>query len=708
MRYSPSGRQRRTSLSRFAIVGVVMSLMLFGLAPGAWAAIDTDDACPDPRNAGFVDTLQYPRDVREAINCLADYDITQGTSRTTFAPGVEVSRWQMALFLIRQAEIHGIDLPSGSSRGFTDIGGLPASTQRAINQLVQLNIAEGTGAARFSPDDPVTRWQMALFLTRLLDAAGIRLPSGTPQGFFDILVFPAETEKAINQLAQLRITEGTAKGQFSPDGFVTRWQMALFLTRTLEAGGVTPETAGVGGGGTKSAPKVGAPDLERVRFVDSDDARDETRLGFEFDETVAKTVDRDHFWLVGWDGTLTQASAASNSNDDDYDEVQADFDTSAYENAVAAAVTPGAVEDIDDLENTMGSYGLRQITVDSVDWPDDYPELVSVGRYDEDEKTVEFEFDLEEELEDDNDDLTLDGSDDDFYLVDEDGEIYRGDGDVDIEHNVVTVEFPDLSQSEWNAVVRGFVARGAVGEPGGLGNLPVAVDVSDSGRTDTPYITDVDLSDIDDGIVVFEFDQGLSPIANDSGNFMLVLHDGTVLVSEDEDRNDDDRNEVIVEFNGGAQLSSDLIIYATALDGAVDGFSSDPSAPDTYKMKYTFGSGDTAGPDLLSSEGTRVGLNSKTFRIVFTFDEDIDEGNTTFDEDVHLLGWDEDGDLVDISGGEVSIEDEVMTIEFDETDTGFDELEDDEVVRFGIYADEIADEFGFTSYPDGIGCDCDK
>ncbi len=46
----------------------------------------------------------------------------------------DVERWQMALFLTRQAEVHGLTLPSGADQGFTDLAGVPAAAVTAINQ----------------------------------------------------------------------------------------------------------------------------------------------------------------------------------------------------------------------------------------------------------------------------------------------------------------------------------------------------------------------------------------------------------------------------------------------------------------------------------------------------------------------------------------------------------------------------------------------
>lgn len=219
---------------------MVASIMVIGAAPAS-AAVNISDSCPATTpSAGFTDIGTFDATTQQAINCLALYDITQGTSATTYSPAADVTRWQMALFLIRQATQHKISLPSGTPQGFTDIAGLDAATQTAINQLAQLDITQGTSATTFSPDAPVTRWQMALFLTRLASKAGVVLPSGAPQGFGDLTGLSNEAQIAINQLAQLDIADGTSATTFDPLSNVNRWQMALFLTRTLAVGGVTP------------------------------------------------------------------------------------------------------------------------------------------------------------------------------------------------------------------------------------------------------------------------------------------------------------------------------------------------------------------------------------------------------------------------------------------------------------------------------------
>ena len=492
---------------------------------------------------------------------------------------------------------------------------------------------------------------MALFVTRLLDEIGVGLPSGLSQGFTDVVVLPGSTQKAINQLAQLDISEGTSTTTYSPFSGVTRGQMALFLTRTLQVGSVVPPPITGGVVTPRPAAPSGAPDLNRVSF--SADDSNQTKLLYQFDEPVSFTVSAGDVWLVGWNGDLTNPNSVAKSPTNDR-AVEAVFFNEDYDNAVAGVVTPGAVSDVDGHDNTTGSYPLRSITLDALDWPVDYPELVKIGVFDAGDDTVEFEFDQDVDF------IAL--AADHFHLVEKDGTLWTGadvtsdDGDETLE-----VEFAGMSTTQFSAVVRAFVDESAVEvDGGGVDNVTMGIDRSSGGRSDTPYLTSIDLTDADDGIVLFDFDQ---EVVAGSGEFQLVLHDGTVLDSTDATFDPLDADVVEVEFNGGAILPSDLVIYANVLDGAVKAFSDgEPSRPDTIAKKYTFRGYDTAGPDLVSSVGRAWrALSGDTFTIKLTFDEDVE---VAFSPVTELIGWDADGDLVDISGGTLTIDKKVVEIDF--------------------------------------------
>lgn len=142
------------------------------------------------------------------------------------------------------------------SAGFTDI----TSTQ--VDCIKYYGITKGTTATTYSPMETVTRWQMALFLTRMAVPAGITLGDGTGHGFTDIGGKSAEIQTAIGQIKQLGITVGKTATTFAPDDKTTREEMALFLTRLLKKATVGP------GGNTEYV--TGSTGAKEIKSNDTD------------------------------------------------------------------------------------------------------------------------------------------------------------------------------------------------------------------------------------------------------------------------------------------------------------------------------------------------------------------------------------------------------------------------------------------------------
>jgi hypothetical protein len=125
----------------------------------------------------FTDTAGL--DDSDSIEALRQLDVTRGIGDNRFDPYGAVPRWQMALFLTRTYEAAGNELPPATDHGFVDIGGSTGEAQVAINQLAGLGITRGTGPSTFSPDDLVTREQMASFVARLLERIWVLYPVAT-------------------------------------------------------------------------------------------------------------------------------------------------------------------------------------------------------------------------------------------------------------------------------------------------------------------------------------------------------------------------------------------------------------------------------------------------------------------------------------------------------------------------------------------------
>jgi hypothetical protein len=115
--------------------------------------------------------------------------------------------------------------------GFTDTAHLRAEFRQAIGWLANTGITTGVGSGLFDPEAVVTRWQMALFLKRFAEHLGVDKAWANLDGFTDTGHLRDEFRQAIGWLATTEITTGVGPGLFDPDGVVTRSQMVTFLHR---------------------------------------------------------------------------------------------------------------------------------------------------------------------------------------------------------------------------------------------------------------------------------------------------------------------------------------------------------------------------------------------------------------------------------------------------------------------------------------------
>jgi hypothetical protein len=177
----------------------------------------------------------------------------------------------MALFITRTLNTANVALGTGADQGFTDIAGLSAEIQTAINQLKQLSITTGKTATTYAPNDNVSRQEMALFIERMLDSlpAG---PGGSQEA--DGLVAAAavtyvnsdcggtyassctgkynytdidsgsvtvEASLSIKELFTLGIHDGVSATTFNPTADMTRAAMATFINAALDHSHLRPE-----------------------------------------------------------------------------------------------------------------------------------------------------------------------------------------------------------------------------------------------------------------------------------------------------------------------------------------------------------------------------------------------------------------------------------------------------------------------------------
>ncbi|MPZ54540.1 MAG: hypothetical protein GEU79_17740, partial [Acidimicrobiia bacterium] len=181
---------------------------------------------PETSSDVFVDDEDSPYE--DAINRSASAGITTGCNppaNDRFCPDERVTRSQLLEFLKA-----GIDL-GPAPVNFEDID--ESVFERDILWLAAAGITTGCNPPvndRFCPQDPVTRGEMAAFITRAL-----HLPAAVGDHFSDddSSVF----EDDIERVAAAGITmccNPPENDHFCPESAITRGEMAAFLTRGLE------------------------------------------------------------------------------------------------------------------------------------------------------------------------------------------------------------------------------------------------------------------------------------------------------------------------------------------------------------------------------------------------------------------------------------------------------------------------------------------
>ena len=221
---------RLVRLVRMAVAFLVVAGSL-GLATVTATAQSTASSCPTAGADAYADLTDQTNYAYDDSRCLKELDIP--APGNNYRPDDLMTRSEMARFMARTyAIINGNDAPVVATN-FTDINADPNADD--IARIYGLGITTGTTPTTYSPDSPVIRGHMALFLARLYkqltgnDAAKAETP------FTDISNRTVEQETAIGQIYRLGVTTGTSDTTYSPGDVVTRRQMASLVARIYRA-----------------------------------------------------------------------------------------------------------------------------------------------------------------------------------------------------------------------------------------------------------------------------------------------------------------------------------------------------------------------------------------------------------------------------------------------------------------------------------------
>ena len=163
------------------------------------------------------------------INRIASLGITRGCAtepEPLFCPDRSVTRAEMAAFLLRA--IGEPNPPTPTTNPYDDMADNRWYTNYAL-RIAQLGVDTGADGL-WRPNDPLTRLEMAEWLTRMFDHIN---QVNAPQGLFEDVT--QQHWPVVEGLYQTGITRGCSTDTllYCPDETVTRAQMASFIIRAL-------------------------------------------------------------------------------------------------------------------------------------------------------------------------------------------------------------------------------------------------------------------------------------------------------------------------------------------------------------------------------------------------------------------------------------------------------------------------------------------
>ncbi|MBL8234371.1 MAG: S-layer homology domain-containing protein [Bryobacterales bacterium] len=192
---------------------------------GTWASYFPWKTSPQFADVDSSNTLF------DYINTMRVWSITTGCNATNYCPGANVTRGQMAVFVIRGLLGDSFQFPSQPY--FTDV---PATHPffNFIQKMRELGITSGCTATTYCADANVTRGEMAAFLIR----GKLRALLG------DTFVFPSAAYftdvpsthpffNFVQKMRELGVTSGCTATTYCPEAAVTREQMAAFVVRAF-------------------------------------------------------------------------------------------------------------------------------------------------------------------------------------------------------------------------------------------------------------------------------------------------------------------------------------------------------------------------------------------------------------------------------------------------------------------------------------------
>lgn len=261
----------RARLALIALTTGAVTMAPLAAPASAWPPGDTpvpdvqsiSAFCGNAPDAAFTDVRSGDA-FADAISCVMALGITRGGPEnlptTQYGPELTIQRGAMASFVARAmdaADLLDVDdrlqslpgaVPSSPESG-TEFRDVPLtyvhadSIRRLASAGVVLGGVAGGATDLYSPDNPVTRAQMATYLNRAIaflfrqdpGEAGrtTGIVGGDADYYIDDEALEPEHQLNITALTSAGISNGSGGQRYNPTMSINRGQMAAFLARTV-------------------------------------------------------------------------------------------------------------------------------------------------------------------------------------------------------------------------------------------------------------------------------------------------------------------------------------------------------------------------------------------------------------------------------------------------------------------------------------------
>ncbi|MED4780232.1 DUF4855 domain-containing protein [Brevibacillus choshinensis] len=226
--------------NRIVAACLAFSTLLATAAPMAGAVSDTSNTSNATADSGLTEVQNQATTTftdlgnsyaKEAIDHLASLQIINGQGDGLFYPQKTISRQDIAVLLTK---VVGLQPKTAKEASFEDV---PVESPYApyVYGLSELGVMNGRNDSTVGAADPLTRQELAVLLSRLMQASHVAKAASTNTATYsDEEEMAGYAREAIVEVTNQRWMQG-ANGKFNPLGAVTRAEAAVIAERVLNA-----------------------------------------------------------------------------------------------------------------------------------------------------------------------------------------------------------------------------------------------------------------------------------------------------------------------------------------------------------------------------------------------------------------------------------------------------------------------------------------